>query len=122
MGKGRPKPEDRRAYDNAWYASKPASWKLARQKQKNDRKKVLREFVDGFKAGRSCTCGEGHPACLEFHHRDAGQKELEVSQAVSDGWALEKLATEIAKCDLICSNCHRKLHYRELAERRGSGL
>ena len=28
-------------------------------------------------------------------------------------WGLEKLKREIAKCILLCANCHTKLHYEE---------
>lgn len=69
-----------------------------------------RAIIAEFKAGKSCGCGETDPICLDFHHRDPQTKLgnicLMANKCVSD----ERLIAEIAKCDLICSNCHRKLH------------
>lgn len=62
------------------------------------------------KAG--CACGEKHIACLEFHHKDRTQKEGNLAYAFRS-WSDERLAKEIEKCVVICSNCHRKLHWRE---------
>jgi hypothetical protein len=56
-------------------------------------------------------CPERHPAALDFHHRDGKGKELSLSDAVSNGWSRKRLDAEIAKCEVLCSNCHRKLHW-----------
>lgn len=57
-------------------------------------------------------CGETDPHCLDFHHRDPSQKITEVSLAIAR-WSLKRIQQEMDKCDLICSNCHRKLHASE---------
>jgi hypothetical protein len=63
--------------------------------------------------GRCVDCGYARClATLEFHHRDATTKEFGVANF---GGSLERLLTEIAKCDLLCANCHRKRHAREEA-------
>ncbi len=58
--------------------------------------------------GGACTvCGiEDSPAIYDFHHRDPGNKDFSISQGKT--WA--KIELEIQKCDLVCANCHRKLH------------
>ena len=53
-------------------------------------------------------------ATLEFHHRDATTKEFGVG---SFGGSLKRLLAEVAKCDLLCANCHRQRHAREDANR-----
>jgi hypothetical protein len=57
-------------------------------------------------------CGENHPACLEFHHLDPSLKKFAVS-ARRNRPSLKKLQEEIAKCQALCANCHRKEHYKK---------
>lgn len=53
-------------------------------------------------------CPENDPVALDFHHK-SGDKEYIISSKMSSlRW--EQLLKEIAKCDVVCSNCHRKLH------------
>ena len=58
-------------------------------------------------------CGENCPECLEFHHTD-DNKEGNVSALVSN-YSLERALKEAAKCVLVCSNCHRKIHSGRIA-------
>ena len=53
-------------------------------------------------------CGEARPEVLAFHHRDPSQKIMGIS-----GWngSLSRLKTEIAKCSILCHNCHAYFHY-----------
>jgi hypothetical protein len=56
-------------------------------------------------------CGESHPACIQFHHRDRFAKEFDISAARRGGFALERLMAEIEKCEVLCANCHLRLHW-----------
>ncbi|WP_343773037.1 homing endonuclease associated repeat-containing protein [Natronoarchaeum mannanilyticum] len=56
-------------------------------------------------------CGEETPACLDFHHPDHVEKEMEVGKMVTYGYSRERLLDEIEKCVVLCANCHRKEHY-----------
>lgn len=58
-------------------------------------------------------CGERHLACLEFHHLDPSKKELEVMKFVDQNAAWETIEAEMAKCIVLCCNCHRIRHYNE---------
>lgn len=61
---------------------------------------------------RSCAvCGEADHRCLLFHHRDAATKRFQISL---NCWSRsqDEVLSEIAKCDVLCANCHQKLHYR----------
>jgi hypothetical protein len=49
---------------------------------------------------------------LEFHHREPKLKEIVVSKALDWGWSIERILNEIAKCDVLCANCHRKQHWK----------
>lgn len=78
--------------------------------RRESRGRWFREYLADKKCGR---CGESHPSCLDFHHRDPSMKVVNVSQSVNRCWSIEKILKEVAKCDILCANCHRKLHYKE---------
>jgi len=56
-------------------------------------------------------CDETDPACLDFHHRPGVDKEMTISKMVTHGYSKDRLRDEIAKCDILCANCHRKEHF-----------
>ena len=61
--------------------------------------------------GSTChTCGrDGPPALFEFHHLDATQKDFGLSEdGIPRTWA--KMMAELAKCVMLCANCHREVH------------
>ena len=56
-------------------------------------------------------CGLKDFRCMEFHHlRD---KEFEIWYGVHKAYSIARLETEIAKCESLCANCHRVLHYED---------
>lgn len=77
-----------------------------KQQQKYKRAIVLR--LHGLKAGLGCCrCDETDPRCLDFHHRDKKTKSFTIGlHPWSHSWS--RTLAEIAKCDCLCSNCHRK--------------
>lgn len=81
--------------------------------KKEDRREMLRAWLHEFKREHcECErCGAGHPACLDFHHTNAEEKELGVGEMVSYGYSKESIRDEIENCEVLCANCHRKEHY-----------
>lgn len=72
-----------------------------------------REWIDSIKATLKCiNCGEARWWVLDFHHRDPKTKDKGVAALIQTG-SRERVLNEIEKCDVLCSNCHRDLHYRE---------
>jgi hypothetical protein len=52
---------------------------------------------------------------MDFDHV-RGEKLFEIGQAPSKGASLATLLAEIAKCEVVCSNCHRqRTHDRKMA-------
>lgn len=76
------------------------------------RKKRLLIWFQELKSKLKCErCTESDTVCLDFHHIDAKTKEREVAAVVSNlGWCKERILKEIAKCIVLCANCHRKQH------------
>jgi hypothetical protein len=65
-----------------------------------------RSKLNSIKLSAGCKdCGfNSHPAALEFNHRDPLTKDFTISQSMHRSWS--SLEAEIAKCDVLCSNCH----------------
>jgi hypothetical protein len=59
-----------------------------------------------LRSGRCADCGLADPAVLEFDH--VGPKRTEVGKLVREGYRLERIKEEIANCELVCANCHRR--------------
>lgn len=51
-------------------------------------------------------CGENGVPCLQFHHLDPSKKSFNVADCKDRSWRLVQL--EIAKCEVLCANCHAK--------------
>ena len=41
-----------------------------------------------------------------------GKKENGISKMVADGYSIEKILKELKKCEVLCANCHRKVHFK----------
>lgn len=79
----------------------------ARIRRKRQR---VRLMVLTLKAAGECQqCGyDRHPAALTFHHRDPSEKKFHIGRGKGSR-SMKQLLEEIAKCDLICENCHREM-------------
>lgn len=68
-----------------------------------------KEYVWSVLIGSECVdCGESDPIVLEFDHV-RGQKLGAISVMVCNGLGVEKISSEIDKCDIRCANCHRRV-------------
>lgn len=82
-------------------------------KMKADRRyQIINWFRDLRKQFQCKSCGNQDHRVLEFHHT-ASDKEFNVSEGASHGMSKKKILAEIEKCDVLCANCHRILHYEE---------
>ena len=68
-----------------------------------------RKYVFDYLMEHPCiTCGEADPRVLEFDHRDPSTKEFSICDGVQRRMSKARLDSEIAKCDVLCSNCHAR--------------
>ena len=70
----------------------------------------LKEKLVKYKGGKCEICG--YNKCinaLEFHHLDPTKKDFGIANG--NAIAFEKAKKEVDKCILVCSNCHREIHY-----------
>ena len=103
--------EKMKAYRRNYYNRNAESEKT----RTKDRVRQLRTWFKEYKQGLSCSvCGESNPWCLDFHHRDPKTKDANPSAMIDQkGWGIERIMEELEKCDVLCSNCHRKKHKKE---------
>ena len=72
------------------------------------RRKKKRELVE-YKGGRCIKCGYNKcVTAMEFHHMNHKEKDFTIS---GKSWSFERLKIEVDKCILVCSNCHKEIHY-----------
>lgn len=68
------------------------------------------EYFNAFKEAEKCKkCNENRYWLLDFHHIDPKLK----TNLVKNMGSLKTAKTEIEKCIVLCSNCHRDFHYQE---------
>lgn len=110
--------EDRKAYHKAYHAKWYQENKERNLTRIRKNKKALKTWFIEYKSSLKCEqCGASHPAIFDFHHRDGEGKEL-VSMLVANNYGKERILEEIAKCRVLCSNCHRILHWEHRGNRR----
>jgi hypothetical protein len=98
-------PEKRKEYKRKWYEKN----KVSEVNSVKKRKAKIKKWFWEYKSNLSCSlCGESHPATIDFHH--TGKKENQVAQMVHGGYSIIAIKLELEKCEVLCANCHRKLH------------
>jgi hypothetical protein len=94
----------RRAYDRDYHQRTRPIWA-----------EVI-EWYRCLKTDKPCAdCGGiFHYAAMEWDHRPGSDKVAEVSAVVAKTRSKRRVLEEIAKCDLVCANCHAVRTYIRL--------
>lgn len=71
--------------------------------------------VNALKEASPCSdCKIFYPCyVMDYDHRNPADKLIGVAGLVSRGNKWERIEAEIAKCDLVCANCHRIRTHKE---------
>jgi hypothetical protein len=77
----------------------------------------LRDWVHTLKESTPCTdCKMMYPYyVMDFDHLPEFEKSGQISTMISQG-ATKKVKEEIAKCEIVCANCHRQRTHDRLEE------
>lgn len=105
---------DRKQYDRQRYLDNREAV-IAR---KVTRQRELLEWSRDLKRNPCTDCGgEFHPVAMQWDHV-GDDKEADVAKLLKNGCGKERILREIAKCELVCANCHavRTLDRRGVAE------
>lgn len=95
-------------YSKQHYKKNKESYNKRHQNRKEGHKQILTEI----KSNAGCKmCGDKRHYVLDFHHEDPQTKEFSIGENVHH--SIEKVLEETKKCIVVCSNCHRELHYFE---------
>lgn len=83
---------------------------------RNDRRRArerARLHVNAIKEGTPCAdCGGVFDSvCMDFDHL-GDDKTASIGLMVSKGMSTRRIDEEIAKCELVCANCHRVRTHR----------
>jgi predicted HNH restriction endonuclease len=89
-----------------------ASWQKDFIYERNEHQRSrLKQILIEAKAKPCRGCGIQYPPhVMDFDHLDDAEKLDDVSRFTR--FTKKKLLTEIAKCDVVCSNCHRERTHR----------
>lgn len=94
----------RKEYHKKWYEQGKRDYVVNRNAKHRLRNKT---WLYNYLLEHPCVdCGEDDPVVLEFDHLK--DKIDNVGKMAADGVSLKKLREEIAKCQVVCANCHKR--------------
>ena len=81
-----------------------------RNKKRNDRRQQeMKVFMHNLKINGCAICGYNKcDAALSYHHANPKYKKYNIGNFKEPN---NKFIKEISKCILLCSNCHREIHW-----------
>lgn len=105
----------RTAYDREQYRTNLIQ-RAARKASVANYKKQFRVWYNSLKTKPCSDCGvEYHHAAMQWDHIPGQEKVSSLAQLIHTG-SKPKVLAEIAKCELVCANCHAVRTYHRLRE------
>jgi len=109
--------EKKRKYWRDWYYRKmdqDPEWRKAESERNSVKRKVKRDWLVGLKKSMKCArCDFSDFRALCFHHSDPSQKKGEIANMIKENYGKERILEEMAKCEVLCQNCHHIEHYEQ---------
>lgn len=105
--------DEARAVRRKWYHKNKRRLRHSENLRFAERRKFLNQIKN-----RPCKdCRRRFPSvCMDFDHR-RGRKKFAIGKAL--GCGMRALAAELAKCDVVCANCHRiRTHLHKTSRRQ----
>lgn len=92
-----------------WRQNNPERIRKLYRDSDQRRRNSTQDWVNQLKARPCKDCDQSfEPYVMDFDHRDPSTKRFVIGFMVSKRMPREAIEQEIAKCDLVCANCHRK--------------
>ena len=90
-----------------WYERHHDEHREAVEQRKARDREAAQKFVYEYLSYRKCVdCGEYDFSVLTFDYIRGKKKEI--SRMIVDGDFIRAIMDEIAKCEVVCSNCHMR--------------
>lgn len=106
----------RKAQDAEYYATH----KIEKRNKINTDRKRFCEWLDSLKDGPCSDCENNFPSfVLDWDHRPGEIKIFSLGSIRSSTRSKQVILEEIAKCDLVCANCHRVRTYQRQLSSNG---
>jgi hypothetical protein len=79
---------------------------MTKKKLETYNKQQLKQKLAQIKESSGCVdCGINNHIILDFDHLH--DKKYNISRMIHDGFSWAAIKKEIAKCEVVCANCHR---------------
>lgn len=103
-------------YEEEHKENRAKIYKKYRSKHKLDRQlNKVKAII--YKGGKCSICGVSYNgengSIFDFHHTDTNTKDFSVSKKLIQPSLTQEVMSELDKCILVCSNCHRQIHYNK---------
>lgn len=97
--------------------------RTVKQQRKLNKQRIFiksKQLIIQTKRNSSCSkCGKTGQEYLCFHHRDTSQKEDNIGAIANRKSSVKHVKQQIAKCDIMCHNCHTIHHYNDMQQQTG---
>jgi len=81
--------------------------RLANKKHNKLKREKIEAYLGEIFQNSAChDCGIKNVIVFQFDHREPAKKMYDISKLVGSGASLKRIQEEIAKCDIVCANCH----------------
>lgn len=93
-------------YQKRWYEENKVAHKEKAKANTILHRQRNKEYVDSLKSNPCTDCGVQYPpSAMQFDHI-GDDKEINISAAVNRPYSIKRIDAEVAKCELVCANCH----------------
>jgi hypothetical protein len=102
-------PRDQARYAAEHYAANKDLYKARAKASRAAQGERVRRLIAAAKAVPCQDCGQRYPPyVMEFDHLDPSTKSFNISDVRYNAHSLRRIKVEIAKCEVVCANCHRE--------------
>ena len=98
------------------YARNAIAYRAIAARRNLERRKAIRALITRAKDRPCADCGVRYPRyVMDFDHRDPAAKRYSIGRDGLSKLTVQEFLSEVAKCDVVCANCHRTRTYARRA-------